>query len=91
ELWVDSNAYVYARDNARGDVVIVAMFKNTSGSESEGRTWTVPIPSDLGLEGAQLVDVLNADSPRSIAVNNNAAVFSLSDWEYAIFARQSGE
>jgi glycosidase len=87
ELWQDANAYVYARDNGGGDVVIVAFFKNTSGSEGGGRTWSVPIPADLGIEGATLTNVLTDDAPRSVTVSGNAATFTLNDWEYAIFAR----
>ena len=86
ELWRDSNAYVYARDAGAGNVVIVAMFKNTNGAES-ARTWSVPIPDDLSLNGATLVDVLNPDDPRQIRVADGNAAFTLNDWEYVILAR----
>jgi glycosidase len=87
ELWNDRNAYVYARDNGSGDAVIIAMYRNNSGDEPS-RSWAVTIPTDLGLSGVTLTDVLNTFDPRSFEVIGTSAAITLTDWEYAIFVAE---
>jgi glycosidase len=79
ELWVSDSddLFMYARD-AGEEVALFAGRWGWSGS----RSWTVPIPDDLGLEGARLVDALG--SSRSATVSGGAVTLTLDPWEYVV-------
>ncbi|MEL6180777.1 MAG: hypothetical protein AAFS10_17580 [Myxococcota bacterium] len=77
ELWVDDDLFIYARDNGRGDVAIVAMNKGAD------RIQQVPIPAELGLEGVSMTDTLAGE--RTVVVGGGQVTFTLDNWEYAIF------
>ena len=75
ELWKDGSLYVYIRDIAPGEAVIVAMAK---GARAE----TVTVPTGFGLEGMTLQSY---NSSRSVTVTGESISIDLNPWEYAIF------
>lgn len=85
ELWVSGSddLFMYARDNGGGDVAIVAARMNWTAGE---RTWRVPIPADLGLEGVTLVDALHGN--RRVTVTGGGVDVALNPWEYVVFSPQ---
>jgi hypothetical protein len=74
---------MYARDNGGGDVALVAARMNWTGGE---RTWRVPIPADLGIDGVTLVDALHGT--RRVTVTGGAVDLALNPWEYVVLSPQ---
>lgn len=77
ELWVDDDLLVYARDEGGGSVAIVAMNKGAR------RELDIPIPTELGLDGVTLIDLLG--TPRVLSVQDGEAFLGINDWEYVIW------
>jgi glycosidase len=84
ELWVSDSddLFAYARDLGGGDVALVAMRQNwTPGA----RSWRLPIPSELGLEGVTLTDGLG--SGVSVTVTGGAVDLTLSPYDAVVLVR----
>lgn len=80
ELWVDDDLYVYARDAGGGDVAIVALHKG-----AVTRIQDIPIPGDLGIDGAGFTDGLGGS--RTGTVSGGSLHLELDPWEYVVFVR----
>ena len=85
ELWVSGadDLFMYARDNGGGDVALYAARMNWSDGE---RTWQVPMPTALGVEGARFVDALGG--PRTGQVTGGTMSVTLGPWEYAVLVKE---
>jgi glycosidase len=84
ELWVgaDDDLFVYARDAGAGDVALVAVRLDRTGTT---RVQRVPIPAELGLEGATLQDGLGSGA--TVTVAGGAIDLVLNPYERRVFVR----
>lgn len=77
QLWVDDDLYVYARQSAPGQVVIIAMNKGNTMRQEE-----VTIPNNMDISN-KTMESYNSD--RTLVINNTTTRVTLNPWEYAIF------
>jgi glycosidase len=84
ELWVggDDDLFAYARDAGGGDVALVAVRLDRTGGP---RVQRIPIPAELGLEGATLQDGLGSGA--SVTVSGGAIELVLNPYERRVFVR----